>query len=198
MSDVQTRINSTLSRADQVLAEQLRREIARQQREDAEQARADAAQSRADSERCRQAQVKYDEAYRDFGVQTPPPIDGERPGRYRMRLYEGLRRKLPSDHGLFGVRADDIPGGDAARNFEQMMLEAAKLEAAKPSVENLPASGELVRRDVTDPMTGAKEIRWMGRESFIKEMSRGGQKVLRIVNPKTGAILMGEPMPKAW
>jgi hypothetical protein len=31
---VQARIDSTLSRADQVLAEQLRREIARQQRED--------------------------------------------------------------------------------------------------------------------------------------------------------------------
>ena len=64
------------------------------------------------------------------------------------------------------------------------MLDAARAEAAKPSTENLPASGELVRRDVTD----AREIRWHGRESFIKQMSRGGQKVLRIINPKTGAI----------
>ena len=110
MSDVQTRINSTLSRVDQVLAEQTRREIERMRAEDAEQARADAEQARADSERCRQAQVKYDEAYRHFGVQTPAPVDGETPGRYRQRLYEGLRRKLPSNHELFGVRADDVPG----------------------------------------------------------------------------------------
>jgi hypothetical protein len=141
--------------------------------------------------------VKYDEAYRDFGVQTPAPIDGETPGRYRQRLYEGLRRKLPSDHSLADVYADDIPGS-AARIFEQQLLEAAKLEAAKPSVENLPASGELVRRDLTDPTTGLRTFNWHGRESFIEQMSRGGQKVLRIINPKTGAILMGEPMPKAW
>jgi hypothetical protein len=190
MSDVRVRIDNTSRRVDEMLTRIALRDAERQAQEDA-------ARARADSERCRQAQVKYDEAYRDFGVQTPAPVDGERPGRYRQRLYEGLRRKLLSNHELFGVRADDVPGS-AARNFEQMMLAAAKLEAAKPSVENLPASGELVRRDVTDPMTGAKEIRWHGRESFIKSLGREGRKVLRIMNPKTGAILLGEPMPKAW
>jgi hypothetical protein len=59
-------------------------------------------------------------------------------------------RKLPSGHSLADVRADDIPGGAAARNFEQMLLAAVKLEAANPSAANLPASGELIRRDVVD------------------------------------------------
>src|SRR6202035_2655297 len=99
MSDVRVRIDNTSRRVDEMLTRIALRDAERQAQEDA-------ARARADSERCRQAQVKYDEAYRDFGVQTPAPVDGERPGRYRQRLYEGLRRKLPSNHELFGVRAD--------------------------------------------------------------------------------------------
>jgi hypothetical protein len=77
-----------------------------------------------------------------------------------------------------------------------MVISAALAEGLKPSHENLPASGELVRRERVDEMTGAKSIGWMGRESFIKQMSRGGQHVLRICDPRRGLVLMGAPFDR--
>ena len=197
MSDVQDRISGSTRRIDGLLDAMARREAERRRAEDAERDRANADRARADSEKCRQAQVFYSDAYEAFGTLTPQPVDGEKPGRYRQRLYEGLRRKLPSDHDLFDVRADDLPAS-AARNFEQMMLAAALREGLKPSEANLPRDGSLVRRERTDAMSGAKSIEWMGRESFLKSMGHPPQRVLRIMNPKNGQVLMGEPLPKAW
>jgi hypothetical protein len=61
----------------------------------------------------------------------------------------------------------------------------------KPSAENLPSDGSLLRRERIDDM-GSKTIGWLGRESFIKQLSRRGQPVLRIANPKTGIVHWGE------
>jgi hypothetical protein len=194
--DVQTRISRSTARIDNLLADIERREREREAREDAARMRADAAQARADAERTREIQVRYDSAFRAFGVQTPPAVEGERPGQYRQRLYEGLRRKLPSNHELFSTRADDIPAS-AAKNFERMVIEAAMAEATKPSLENLPASGELLRRDTVDPMTGARSIGWHGRESFIKSLGRPGGRVLRIINRKDNSVIWGQPFSRA-
>ena len=197
MSYVQDRIDGSTRRIDAMLNNLANREAERQRAEDAEREEARRVRMRDNAERRRQFGARYADALRLLASKCRRQSTARSTGEYRKRLYEGLRRKLPSDHSLADVDADDIPGS-AARIFEQQLLEAAKLEAAKPSVENLPASGELVRRDLTDPMTGLRTINWHGRESFIKQMSRGGQKVLRIVNPRTGAILMGAPMDRAW
>jgi hypothetical protein len=193
---LQSRIDGTLGNIDQILAESARRLSEQHRADDAKRMMAEREQARADSERCREFQVKYDDAFRGFGVQTPPPVEGERPGAYRKRLYEHLRRRLPSGHDLATTRADDIPSS-AATNFERMMLEAAMAEALKPSAENLPRDGSLVRRERVDDM-GSRTVEWLGRRSFIADMGRNGGRVLRIMNPKNGQVLMGEPLPKAW
>ena len=69
-------------------------------------------------------------------------------------------------------------------------------EGLKPSSENLPRDGTLVRRDLTDGMTGAKSINWMGRESFIKQMGREGQRVVRFIDPRTQNVIMGLPFSR--
>jgi hypothetical protein len=191
------KIDNSTRRADSLLAEIERRERQRQADDIAQRDRADAAKARADSEKCRQVQVKYADAFSSFGVQTPAPFEGERPGRYRQRLYEYLRKKLPSNHDLFSVRADDIPAGDAARNFETMMIEAAMAEGLRPSAENLPASGELVRRERADEM-GTRSIEWLGRESFVKQMGNPlKQRVVRFIDRRNGnAVLWGEPFSR--
>ena len=184
MSYVQDRINSSTARLDSMLADIEQREAEAQERADAKRMMAEREQARADSERCREFQVKYDDAFRGFGVATPPPVEGERPGAYRKRLYEHLRRRLPSGHDLATTRADDIPGS-AATNFERMMLEAAMSEALRPSAENLPRDGSLVRRERTDDM-GTRTVEWLGRRSFIADMGRPGGRVVRFFNPRTG------------
>jgi hypothetical protein len=179
-------INESSRKLDATLTRYAIKDAERERQEAADQARADAAQARADA---------YDDAYRSFDTLTPPPVDGERPGQYRKRLYEGLRRKLPDDHELASVRADDIPGGQAARNFEQMMIEAATAEGERPSISNLPRDGSLVARERVDDM-GQRSTEFFGRHSFIAEMNRPSLRVVRLMNPKDGTTLMGAPLDR--
>ena len=195
MSDVQDRINSSTRRINTLLGDIEAREAAQRRAERAEREREAADRARADSlKHIRDLRLKYD-VYRDFGTLAPPAVEGERPGAYRQRLYEGLRRRLPSDHDLAQVYADDVPA-DAARQFEKMMFDAARAEAAKPSAANLPPSGELVRRDLVDPMSGQRTIGWHGRESFIKQLGRESARVVRILDPKTQNVLHGLPFSR--
>jgi hypothetical protein len=194
-SSAVAKVHSQASRIDAMLDGIVRREAEREAREDAARDRKAAEQARADSERCRQVQVKYADAFSAFGVLTPAPVEGERPGAYRQRLYEYLRKKLPSGHDLSTVRADDIPAGDAARNFERMMISAALAEGLKPSPENLPRDGSLIRRERTDDL-GTRSIEWLGNESFIRGLNREGQRVLRFIDPKTQNVLHGLPFSR--
>ena len=117
------------------------------------------------------------------------------PGRYG-RLLQRLVDKLPSDHELSSVVADQLDSGMIGM-IEPKVLEAALKEAQNPSEENLPADGSLVARHRTDDMTGQRTIEWQGRESFIKSMGLPAQRVVRLVNPKNGDVLLGENFQKA-
>jgi hypothetical protein len=180
MSALQTRLDTTLSRADEVLRERLKREIAAQQAEDAERADEAREKARADAEKRRMVAAKFDDAFRAFSVETPQARDDESPGQYRRRLFSRLQRKLPDSHDLVDIRADDLPSGQAYLNFEQMIIDAAKAEGEHPSFDNLPPSGELISRVRTDEDTGAKATHYFGWRSFIADLSRPGRRVLRI------------------
>jgi hypothetical protein len=77
----------------------------------------------------------------------------------------------------------------ALRNFEAMLIQAATGEGEHPSADNLPSDGSMIMRTRTDANTGTKFNEFYGRCSFIADMSRGGQRVLRLMNPKTGDVL---------
>ena len=99
-------------------------------------------------------------------------------------------RKLPEGHAWSDTRADDLPLGPAMDNIEQMVLEAARQEGLQPSFDNLPESGEIISRERADD-AGGRITEWFGRRSFIADMNTPGRKVARIVNPKTGDVLLG-------
>ena len=117
------------------------------------------------------------------------------PSEYRRRLFGRLQCKLPSDHSLADIRSDDLRALTKAafEIFERQMLDAAKQEGERPSASNLPADGSLISRTRVDPDTGEKHIDWYGARSFIADMSRGGRRVLRFLNPRDGSVLMGPP-----
>jgi hypothetical protein len=195
MSALQRRLDSTLERFDDILVERLRREKAALERQDAERMMADAAQARADSERRREYQARYDPAFAAFGVQTPQPIADERPGQYRRRLFEHLQRRLPDSNEWSDVRADDIPAS-ARANIEALVIDAARLEGERPSADNLPDEGTVMRTR-TDANTGTKFNEFFGRRSFIADMGRPGRPVARIVDRKTGNCIWGTAFPSA-
>lgn len=81
--------------------------------------------------------------------------------------------------------------------FEAMLLEAAQAEGLTPSVDNLPSDGTLVARNRVDDATNERSVSWYGRRSFITDLSRGGRRVLRVIDPKTRSVLFGPAFDQA-
>ena len=195
MSDLQRRVDGTLSRVDEALVAKLQRQAAQLEREAAEERQAERERARADSFRNHELGAIFADAFAAFGTQVPAPADDERPSAYRRRLFERLRRKLPSNHDLANIRADELPSGDVYVEFERRVIEAARAEGAQPSVENLPDAG-MISRTRSDDMNG-KMIEWFGAESFIKDMSRPGRRVAYIRNPNDNTIIWGRQLQQA-
>jgi hypothetical protein len=171
-STAEARINSTAAKIDAMIERFAREDAQRRAREAAEQARADADYARENVERRRQVADRYGEIFRSFGTEMPPARDDESAFDYRRRLFARVQRKLPNSSDLASIRADELDqlSGKVMSNFERQLFAEAAREAAKPSVENLPPNGDLVRRVLTDEATGAKTVEFHGTESFIKQM----------------------------
>ena len=194
-TSIAQQVDNSTRRLDGVLDAMAAREAERQRAEDAAREREAAAQAKADALERVEIASKYDGAFRAFGALVPPPVADEWPGAYRRRLFESLRRRLPSTNEWSSVRADEIPAS-ARTQIEELMIQAAMAEAKRPSAENLPPNGELVRRDVVDEATGVKSIEWHGIKSFIKQMGRPAQRVVRICDPRRGIVLHGLPFDR--
>jgi hypothetical protein len=198
MSAVQQRFDDTLSRIDNVLDAQVRR---------IEKVEAEQAAEREEARRQRQRDAMYErteigsryaDAFRSFGTEVPAPVDDEAPSAYRRRLFNRLARKLPPDHKLASIRSDDLGSQPQVfDNFEEMIIAAAKAEGEHPSEENLPPNGEMISRARVDADSGSKITEWYATESFIKGLTRPGRKVLRLIDPTSGRVLLGAPFPRA-
>ena len=197
MATAQNRLESTMARLDSVLDQRLRREEQELARQDASLEEARRQRQRANAEERRQIAEVYDDAFRWFGTTVPEPADDEAPSRYRARLFNRLVRRLPEGHEWSRTRADDLPSGSALDNIEQLIIEAAKREGAKPSTENLPDDGTMVARHRSDANTGTRFTEFFGRESFIKSMGREGRRVARIVDPRSQTVIWGRNFDQA-
>jgi hypothetical protein len=197
MASPTARFDETISRLDSVLDRSMRRVEAVEARMDAEREDARRQRMRDAMHERTEIAARYDSAFRSFGTTVPEPADDEPVAAYRRRLFNRLARKLAPDHELSSIRADDL-GGQAIvlDNFERMLLDAAKVEGERPSVENLPADGSMVMRTRTDDMNG-KSIEWFGKRSFIADMGGPGRPVERIVDRRTGNAIWGRPFSQA-
>lgn len=197
-SSVQARFDQTLSRADDLLRQRLRREEAELEAEAVAREDARRQRQRDNAEACRQIQARYADAFRSFDAEVPLPTDGEASTAFRKRMFNRLARRLASSHELSDLRADDVSSSTVGfDHFEAQMIEAAKAEGLRPSFENLPSDGTLISRQRVDPDTNERSIEWHGRSSFIKGMGREGHRVLRIVDPKSRSVLWGAPFDVA-
>jgi hypothetical protein len=190
-NSAQAKFNDTINRLDALLDQRVRHEEAELARQDASLEDARRQRQRANAEARIEIQAVYADAYRSFGTEVPAPVDDELPARYRARLFNRLARRLPPDHELARIRADDISSQPIVfDNFEAMLLQAATAEGERPSIDNLPSDSSLVSRVRTDDM-GEKSINWYGRESFIKGFTRPGRQVRAIVDRNSGQAIWG-------
>jgi hypothetical protein len=198
MASAQARFDETLARIDSVLDRSVRRVEAIEERQDAEREDARRQRQRNNAEQRREMQATYADAFQSFGTEVPMPVDDEAPSRYRARLFNRLARRLASGHELADIRADDLGGSPVVfDNLEKMLLDAAKAEGERPSLDNLPSDGSLISRTRVDSDTNEKQIHWYGKRSFIADLGRPGRPVERIVDRKTGNAIWGRPFSQA-
>jgi hypothetical protein len=176
-----------MDRLDALLDQRLKREEAEQARADASLEDARRAKMRQAAEQRQEIAARYDDSFRSFGTTVPEAADDEAPSAYRRRLFNRLARKLPPDHDLAQLRADDLGSQPIVfDNFETELIKAATAEGAKPSVDNLPSDGSLVARHRVDADTGSKVTEFFGRRSFLADMGRPGRRVQAIMDRRTG------------
>jgi hypothetical protein len=181
MSDTRQQLRHALSRLDEMnhkmsaLEERERRE----QRETQE--RADHARYLTSREHLidvqaakREYQQRCDDALQPWGERAPMPRADESISTYRRRLANTMQRRLPEDDELRRLDFNSMPS-EAYNNFEQMLYPKVEAAAGRP---DSAADGEL--REVTriNPHNGYKEITFQGKESFVKQMTRPGRRVI--------------------
>src|SRR5256886_16627018 len=122
----------------------------------------------------RKFQAFYDEALRKVGMRARQPVLGETVNNYRRETLRNLKRTfLPQNHDLYQVQYRQLKA-DALPILESQLLQACVVEANNPV--HVPP-GELRKIEELDEYGKLKTIRFVGQESFVKQMGRPGRRV---------------------
>jgi len=122
----------------------------------------------------RKFQEFYDNTLRKVGMRAPQPVLGTTVNDYRRETLRTLKRTfLPQNHELYRIQFRGLPA-NVLNPFEAQLLNAVVVEANNPA--HVPP-GELRKIEELDEYGKLKTIRWVGRESFVKEMGRPGRRV---------------------
>jgi hypothetical protein len=124
----------------------------------------------------RKFQAYYDDTLRKVGMRAPQPVLGETVNDYRRETLRNLKRTfLPQNHDLYQVQFRQLPA-DVLQVFEPQLLSAVVTEANNPA--HVPP-GELRKIEEMDEYGKVKTIKWIGQESFVKQMGRPGRRVVK-------------------
>jgi hypothetical protein len=132
---------------------------------------------------CRKYQAYYDETLcRHVGIHAPQPTAGEDINHFRARSLNLFKRTfLPPVHDLYiGYHALSRASANAFNNFEKDCLAACRTEANNPA--HVPP-GELRKIEERDPYGQVRVIKFIGQESFVKQMGRPGRRVVKFRQP---------------
>ena len=122
----------------------------------------------------RQFQEFYDATFRKVGMRAPQPVSGESVNNYRRETLRNLKRTfLPQNHPLYQVQFRQLKA-DALQVLEPQLLQACVVEANNPV--HVPP-GELRKVEELNKFGKLKTIKWIGQESFVKQMMRPGRRV---------------------
>jgi len=130
----------------------------------------------------RKFQAFYDETLRKVGMRAPQPVLGQTVNTYRRETLRTLKRTfLPQNHELYQIQFCGLPA-DVLNPFEAQLLSAVVVEANNPI--HVPV-GELRKIEELDEYGKLKTIRWIGQESFVKQMGRPGRRVTSFLFDRT-------------
>jgi hypothetical protein len=131
-------------------------------------------------------QQRADAVFAEWGTRAKQRVEGEDVEDYRRTLCVQAKKLLPY--------SDDRPSPDYTATFRD--LRKLKLWSMSPQVfaafepqiydacakayardDTCPADGTLREVVKIDPATGFKEVRFYGRQSFVRGMNREGRRV---------------------
>jgi hypothetical protein len=134
-------------------------------------------------------QQRYDDALQPWDMRAPAPVLGQPIEEYRWKLAKLAKHQLPEDHQLRKIQYRRL---DTAifDNFEPELLQAVQRAAYDPT--SVPV-GQF--RKVTEiAADGMKIVRWIGQESFVKDMGRPGRRVVSFMTPHGRVNASGLPV----
>jgi len=123
----------------------------------------------------RKFQAYYDEALRKVGMRAPQPVLGETVNHYRREALRTMKKTFLQHHPLYEVQMRELKA-DALQVFEPQVLQACVVEANNPAHLE---PGELRKIEEMDEYGKVRTIKWIGQESFVKQMGRPGRRVVK-------------------
>ena len=124
-------------------------------------------------------QEKYDQAFQPWDQRAPSPVIGEDIADYRRKLAIQAKRLLPLGHEMRQVQFRALRD-DAFDVLEPHLLRDCKSAAYR--ADSVPP-GEM-RRVVEVDANGNKIIKWIGQQSFVRDMMIPGRRVLGFRTPQ--------------
>jgi hypothetical protein len=194
------RIDATSRRLDLIAdvgLEKARRDVRDMRRADDLDREEQRAYARKQRELCVKHQVAYEECFAKHGLKAPQAVADDTGSGFRRKLFGVAQTLLPDGHSLTKFDPRDLDH-TAIVPMEKTLFESLDEQAVRPTGSNLPLSPNDPRaeRTVVDAM-GAKKTEFHARTSFIKDMNRTGRKVLRLIDPVRGYVLIGPQLPSA-
>jgi hypothetical protein len=123
-------------------------------------------------------QARADSVFQEWGFRAPAPVIGQDPEDYRRDLAVKAKEQLPYGHELRKIKLWKLPK-DTFEVFEPQVYAACREAASRPDSVPPGEMREVVR---INPQNGHKEIHFLGRESFVREMGRPGRRVVSFMH----------------
>jgi hypothetical protein len=123
-------------------------------------------------------QARADSVFQEWGFRAAAPTLGQDPEDYRRDLAVTAKKQLPYGHELRKVKLWKLPR-DVFEVMEPQVYAACREAASRP--DSVPP-GEIREVVKIDPKNGHKEIHFLGRESFVRQMGREGRRVVSFMH----------------
>jgi hypothetical protein len=134
----------------------------------------------------RSYQQRADSVFAEWGTRAKQRVEGQDPEDYRRDLCVQAKKLLPYSDDR---PAPDLPTFRELRRLKLWSLDRSAFEATEPMIyraaavayarDDTTAPGELREVVKVDPVTGHKEVRFYGRQSFVADLTRRGRRVVK-------------------
>jgi hypothetical protein len=123
-------------------------------------------------------QARADSVFQEWGFRAPAPSFGQDAQDYRRDLAVMAKKQLPYGHELRKIKLWNLPR-DVFETLEPQVYNACREAASRP--DSVPP-GEMREVVKINPQNGHKEIHFLGRDSFVKDFTRPGRRVVSFMH----------------